>query len=741
MINNILMGASGLLIIIVLFALYKKGKMKTAELIEDDFSSMEHVVEAVKKEMVEIIKDDFSLGLSDAEFNALYKRKARIQDALKNSVHGIDSAKVIVIELIRGFIAQNISPQRISELIGVSDGMQPSSHVMFEILMYRFKKEYNKQALAKMIEKYDLDRLREASFAESENDKAYFVTLADLTYVYEMEDITLSKDECTDILAILVYQQYKGFGILDTLREMDINGFNCGTSGSINQGVKTHQTVGLKATNSVWLYHRGKYIHLRFMSFGSEDELKRIIQLLVRYNNPGPLTAKRGYLVNTMYDKSRILALRPPASEYWAVFVRKFTLSDPSPRALIVKPHTVRGDLPLRLIEFIMRGQITAGVTGRQGSGKTTLMAAIIRYIDPRYTLRLLEMAPELYLRELYPTRNILSVQETDTVTSTELQDALKKSDAAVSIVGEVATDPIAARMIQMGMTASLFTLFSHHANTARDLVLTLRNSLVNAGGFTNSMIAERQITDVVKLDIHLDYSPDGDRFIERITEIIPIAEKIAYPEYDLSDAHHSMNRITAEYFARQTDRETFTTRDILVYDKKTKTYRAVNRFSPELEESIRSNLGDLALEFDKFIYSEWGRRPSSESVEVDKVEKSVLEYYREVELEEEKLSSLDLTIDLVDIDSISDAIASHPTLAPQIEIYTSESAPVVEVTEEVKEQVETVIQAVIRKENEIQEQEIAISEIESNNPTPEEEEELEDAVTMFDFFDGRINI
>lgn len=735
------MGASGLLIIIVLFALYKKGKMKTAELIEDDFSSMEHVVEAVKKEMVEIIKDDFSLGLSDAEFNALYKRKARIQDALKNSVHGIDSAKVIVIELIRGFIAQNISPQRISELIGVSDGMQPSSHVMFEILMYRFKKEYNKQALAKMIEKYDLDRLREASFAESENDKAYFVTLADLTYVYEMEDITLSKDECTDILAILVYQQYKGFGILDTLREMDINGFNCGTSGSINQGVKTHQTVGLKATNSVWLYHRGKYIHLRFMSFGSEDELKRIIQLLVRYNNPGPLTAKRGYLVNTMYDKSRILALRPPASEYWAVFVRKFTLSDPSPRALIVKPHTVRGDLPLRLIEFIMRGQITAGVTGRQGSGKTTLMAAIIRYIDPRYTLRLLEMAPELYLRELYPTRNILSVQETDTVTSTELQDALKKSDAAVSIVGEVATDPIAARMIQMGMTASLFTLFSHHANTARDLVLTLRNSLVNAGGFTNSMIAERQITDVVKLDIHLDYSPDGDRFIERITEIIPIAEKIAYPEYDLSDAHHSMNRITAEYFARQTDRETFTTRDILVYDKKTKTYRAVNRFSPELEESIRSNLGDLALEFDKFIYSEWGRRPSSESVEVDKVEKSVLEYYREVELEEEKLSSLDLTIDLVDIDSISDAIASHPTLAPQIEIYTSESAPVVEVTEEVKEQVETVIQAVIRKENEIQEQEIAISEIESNNPTPEEEEELEDAVTMFDFFDGRINI
>ena len=66
-------------------------------------------------------------------------------------------------------------------------------------------------------------------------------------------------------------------------------------------------------------------------------------------------------------------------------------------------------------------------------------------------------MAPELYLRELYPSRNILSLQETNTVSAAECQDALKKSDAAVSIVGEVATDSIAARMIQMGMTASIF--------------------------------------------------------------------------------------------------------------------------------------------------------------------------------------------------------------------------------------------------------------------------------------------
>lgn len=638
MINNILTGVSFLLIVVVLFVMYQRAKLKTVDILEDDFSTIDKIVEAVKVEMVEIVKEDYTLGLSDAEFNSLYKRKARIKDALKNSVHGIDSAKVIVIELIRSFIDQNVPKDRIAELLGLSDGMQPSNHVMFEILMYRFKKKHGKQALTHMIKEYDLARERKAYMAESDNDSSYYVTEDDLHDIYENEQIILTTDEQVDILAILVYQLYKGFGILDTLREMDINGFNCGTSGSINAGVKKHREGGMKATNSVWLYFQGKYIHLRFMSFGSEDELKRIILLLVRYNSPGPLTAKRGYLVNTMYDKSRILALRPPASEYWAIFVRKFTISDPSPQALIVKPHVIRGDLPIKLIEFMMRGQVTTAVTGRQGSGKTTLMASIMRYIDPRYTLRILEMAPELYLRELYPTRNILSVQETETTSAEDLQDALKKSDAAVSVAGEVATDSVAARMIQMGMTASLFTIFSHHANTGKDLVLTLRNSLVNAGGFSNMSTAERQVTEVVKMDIHLDYTPDGERYIERITEIIPLDENIPYEEYDENDPH-SMNRITADYYNRRTDRVSFFTRDILRYDLKTKTYYAVNRISPELEKKIRNNLGELQFEYDKFMFSEWGRRSFDSEGLDDDVMRSVVTYYGD-KLKESQLNT-----------------------------------------------------------------------------------------------------
>ena len=362
----------------------------------------------------------------------------------------------------------------------------------------------------------------------------YVITEEDIDAIYAEKDYELTYSIMLDLLAILIYQRYKGFGIVDTLREMNINGFNCGTSGSILTALNNKDSTIMEAPRSVWLYFNGKYIHLRFLTFQTEEELRRVVQLLIRYNNPGPLTEKRGYLVNTMYDKSRVLAMRPPASEYWAVFVRKFTLSDSSLTALIDKPYVNQAHLAIHLVQYLMMGQVTCGFTGRQGAGKTTMMTAAVKYIDPRYTLRVLEMAPEMYLRELYPERNILSVQETEYVSATELQDALKKSDASVSIVGEVATDAIAARMIQMGQVASIFTIFSHHANLAEQLVYAIRNSLVNAGGFSGSMLtAEQQVIDVIRVDIHLNYTTDGRRYIERISEIVKLEESVPYPEYD----------------------------------------------------------------------------------------------------------------------------------------------------------------------------------------------------------------
>lgn len=589
---------------IVLIIWYLKSKHEKHDIEHSDVMTFEKLVDIVKYTLADLIKEENYNGFSDEDFKSFYKRKARIQDAMNNCVYGIDSAKVIVQDLIRSVIMDELPT--ISNINSVFDFYSRTleTRIKFEVLMYFYKKKYGKEALAKLVDEYRLDR--ERYIIEGKTSPSYAVTSEDIDMIYATKHFKLTYPVLVDLLTVLVYQKYKGFGIIDTLREMNINGFNCGTSGSILSNLNKDDTV-LKAPRSVWLYFRGKYIHLRFLTFNTEQELRRVIQLICRYNNPGPLTEKRGYLVNTMYDKSRVLALRPPAAEFWAVFVRKFSLNDVSLRSLIEKPYVHNATIVVELLKYLMMGQVTCGVTGRQGSGKTTLMTALIEFIDPKYTIRVLEMAPEMYLRELYPERNILSVQETEFVSASELQDALKKSDAAVSIVGEVATDPIAARMIQMGQVASIFTIFSHHANRAPDLVRALRNSLVNAGGFTSMVTAEQQVIDIVRIDVHLNYTTDGKRYIERISEIVKLDEGVPYPSYQKQDPLHSMNAITKEYYTRITDRQTFTTRDIIKYDLATDKYVALQWFTPELTHYIMNCIPkDKRIGFSRFVQENW---------------------------------------------------------------------------------------------------------------------------------------
>lgn len=613
--------ASIVVIAVVLIILFIRRKNERKERQVKEKLTLERLLDKVKYQLVELVKEDNFFGKSDEEWEALYKRKKRIQNAMRNCVHGIDADKIIVKDLIKQII-QDILPDRdaICEVVDFNSSyIDP--HIKFEILMHYLKKDYGKKAMTYLIDKYHLDDVQ--YIIEQGQTPSYAVTTEQFESMYREELGSMPFFEYLDLLDImstLLYEQYKGFGVIDTLRDQDIDGYNIGTSGSIISRVVNRDKKVAKAPRSVWIYNRGRYIHLRFLTFGSEEEIRRVIQLHVRYNNPGPLTEKRGYIVNTMFDKSRVLAIRPPASEYWAMFVRKFSLSDASLEFLInpqikdtdefgadiMRPKYKNAEIPLQLIKFLMLGQVTTAFTGRQGSGKTTMMAAAIQPIDARLTIRILEMAPELYLRELYPQRNILSVQETQYVTAAELQDALKKSDAALSIVGEVATDIIAARMIQMGQVASVFTIFSHHANRAQDLVQALRNSLMNAGNFNNEKTAEQQVLDVVKVDVHLDYDVEGNRFIERITEIIKLDEGVPYPEYDPKDAVNSMNRIQAEYYRRITDRMSFTTKNILHFDHDTFTYHTDSWFSRTLTRHMMSRIPKEHRKAFKELASNW---------------------------------------------------------------------------------------------------------------------------------------
>jgi len=162
-------------------------------------------------------------------------------------------------------------------------------------------------------------------------------------------------------------------------------------------------------------------------------------------------------------------------------------------------------------------------------------------------------------------------MRETETIAGQECLDVQKKTDGSVNIIGEVATDPVASWMIQSAQVASKFTLFTHHAKTFPNLVSALRNSMLRAGTFTDEKVAEEQVVQVLNFDIHLVKDFRGRRYIERITECIPVEEKNEYTydhrkEKTLEGKLEKFIDNATVYFTKTTNRELFKYVNVLEY-------------------------------------------------------------------------------------------------------------------------------------------------------------------------------
>ncbi len=464
------------------------------------------LVERVSQEFNGILRANlYEIGLSDEELIKLRKRKRELRTALKNCGIGDDNAKSYIKTCIRDILTKKLHIDRnnIEAYIEFSSFDSLSVREKFDIILYVYSKEYKKHAFIELIDKYNL--LEPVVISD---DFSYKITEDDIEEIYESENIYLKFLDKLELLVQRVYAEYKGLGVIDEIRDMVIDGVSGGVSGNE------------KMFNSIWVFVRGITLHLDFLTFENESELQRICMNIYRYGFPGQFSMARGYVVNEMKDHSRVVVVRPPFSESYAFFVRKFnTIDNKDISKLVTEPGS---EIAIKVLKYLVKGCQVIGITGAQGSGKTTMLMSLIGFIHPAYTLRIQEMAFELHLRDIYPERNILTFCETDTVKGQDALDLQKKTDGAVNILGEVASAPVSSWLVQMSMVGSLFTMFTHHAKTTKALVKYMRNCLLSTGAFTNERIAEEQVVDAINFDIHMEKDIDGHRYIERITQIVP---------------------------------------------------------------------------------------------------------------------------------------------------------------------------------------------------------------------------
>lgn len=624
LVNFLLMGVVvGIVIVIMVLAMQRPKPEHREHANSDDMTrfTIPKLVEYVRRTLNDIVHGNlYDLGLDEEDLGRRQRKIDELRKALKNCNTGNYNEKLYVKNYIYDLLSKNygFNEQNVNWVIPFDETdarRQLTTADKFAILLYVYSKRHGRRAMEALISEYELDKPRRDK--NDPNVYKYAISALDIHKIYKREVDNLSFEDKMWIITQYVYQNYKGFGVIDELLDMDIDGISGGVSGVPMEYARymgdmdlfTEAEYAKDSYNSIWIFYKGKSIHLSFLSFESERELRRICQNLYKYNNPGQLSETRGYIVNDRYDRSRVVVVRPKFAESWAFFVRKFHLPNMTLDALITHENA---NVVIELLKFIMKGCQVTAITGEQGAGKTSLMMALVRHIDPSFNLRVQEMTFELNLRHLYPDRNILSFRETETISGQEGLDLSKKTDGSVNLIGEVATDPVAAWMIQAGQVGSKFTVFSHHAKTFRDLVHSLRNSLLKTGIFSNEKIAEQQVVSVLNFDVHLVRDYEGNRYIERITECVPIDQTLTYPTdwVDKPSTEEKMDafmRTMAEFFTRMTDRPTFIGRDIIRFEGG--RYVVVNPISEETRRRMMQSMSAKDREeFERFMGLEiWG--------------------------------------------------------------------------------------------------------------------------------------
>ncbi len=450
-------------------------------------------------------------------------------------------------------------------IIPFSNPEQLSPIDRFDILLYEYERQYSMHALEKLLEEClnyipcsDYYEIKEAKKEPKENRRTSSQIVIDeaaIRYVYEESTPQLSYNDKAEIISQRIYQYYKGHGIIDEMRDLEIDGISGGVSGIVvdeyeEKTIEGKESIkGKRVYESVWVFYHGTMLRMAFMSFGTQKELERVCKNIYRYGSPGQLSASKGYIANEMKDGSRVVVVRPPFSESWAFFLRKF-----GKKEQISLERLIRGknsEMIIELLYYMIAGCQVIGITGEQGCGKTTFLKALIEYIPASYTLRIQELLFELHLRELYPDRNIVTFRETDEITGREGLDLQKKTDGTVNIIGEVATAAVAGWLVMVSQVASRFTLFTHHAKTTDSLIACMRNDLMLSAGFHDERIAEEQVRTAIRFDIHLIRKADGSRCIERISEIMQCPEKEKSSFHDLviltADGYRYLTGISSE--------------------------------------------------------------------------------------------------------------------------------------------------------------------------------------------------
>lgn len=563
--NLIIIGGVIYVLAVILYFIFKKEEASFEDETEDIYS-VKYLIESIKDKMNELTNtSQISLNISRSAMRKEEVIKLQLIRAVRACSYGDMNSKQFIKDYIKKLIQRDfgITEENINRVIAFDQDAELKVTDKFDILLFLYKKEYGLNALYHMITENGFDRLK--GNGTREDEYRYEVTDEEIDVLYAKKKMPLSFPDRLEIVTQRVYAGYLGNGVIDEIRDMKkLDGVSAGLSGLsrvyynyLEEYMVTNRESLGYYYNSIWIMFQGKTIHLSFLGFGSAPEMIRVAKKIYRFDEPGYLSEDKGYIINTMSDGSRIVVVRPKVAENWAFFIRKLnSIEDIAIEKLITDKNA---DLAIKVMGWLVKGCCTIAVTGKQFSGKTTLLKALVEFINTLFNIRIQEMVFELYIKNIknYRNRNVMTLRDTPTVGGQQVMDLFKKTDGDAYIFGEVHSPDACSLVVQGALSGTRQLIFSHHAKTTEALIDSFKVALLQTGVFSSEMAAEEQAARAINFDFHMNTTLDGHIYLERITEIMPDRGR-PYPE--------SMKDCLREFFTRITNEKRYRIKDIVVF-------------------------------------------------------------------------------------------------------------------------------------------------------------------------------
>src|SRR6058998_1688054 len=257
------------------------------------------------------------------------------------------------------------------------------------------------------------------------------------------------------------------------------------------------------------------------VEFKDDKHLLHIIEKMVaaagrRIDEANPIVAAR------LADGSRVTAAIPPVTlDGPALSIRRFGAKVLSNDELLTN-QTLTAPM-LQLLGSCVRARLNMVISGGSGTGKTTLLNALSRFIPETERIVTIEDIAELMLQQRHVVR--LETREANI----EGQGAVIPRDLMINalrmrpdriIVGE-ARGPEALDMLQAMNTGHDGSMTTMHANSPRDAFSRLETMVMMASQHVPDKVIRQQAASAIQVVIQMSRFRDGSRKVSSVAEVV----------------------------------------------------------------------------------------------------------------------------------------------------------------------------------------------------------------------------